>query len=191
MPVKWHIAVRRIVTALSHKRLQSFVACPTLQHTPHSAHMPLSDHLAPRARPAPALTARQPRRHSAPPLPCCAPPLLHSPGPSALARPATTAGELPVTSLASSSALNRSPVQPDTIYVEDFGYTEDPVLQGVLNPPHRPFPPRSFASSTHHRSDLHLCSQRHHPAALNWAAAPNWAGSAGPRARTARCWPRR
>jgi hypothetical protein len=37
--VKWHIAVRRIVTALSHKRLQSFVARSPPQHVPLSSRM--------------------------------------------------------------------------------------------------------------------------------------------------------
>ncbi len=38
--VKWHIAVRRIVTALSHKRLQSFVIRSPPQHVSPFSHMP-------------------------------------------------------------------------------------------------------------------------------------------------------
>src|ERR1700749_964645 len=43
--VKWHIAVRRIVTALSHKRLQSFVARSSAPHASHLAHTPPYGHV--------------------------------------------------------------------------------------------------------------------------------------------------
>jgi hypothetical protein len=84
--VKWHIAVRRIVTALSHKRLQSFVVRSPPQHVSLSSHMPQHNDpaaLAPLVPPSPHALPAHPFPHR--PFPRAFPARL---SPRALFRPA-------------------------------------------------------------------------------------------------------
>ena len=200
--VKWHIAVRRIVTALSHKRLQSFVARLSAQHAPPLAHTPPYGHVA-------TFTPTRPRRPRTPSgtliparLSCTASParaFLHSvsrtssslPSRSQLPRPVDPCR--PVISPPLAADPRAWPRFLVLLGSRKTPVTGDPSLSplsGVGTSDARVTEVRLRFHGRPHRAHLPPPSRR--VTLPGWPARPvlSWAGSAVPRARTARCWPR-
>src|SRR5215469_7179054 len=142
--VKWHIVVRRIVTALSHKRLQSFVARPPANHNPtfHTDHSTTMQQLRPACPNRPPVSFA--RRAPLVPRPLHADPL------DASLVSATPLAQYPgysLTSLTTSFARQRDDLN---FSVVDSGFVVDLGAYSAPNPPRSPFPPRSFRAWTHH-----------------------------------------
>src|SRR5215470_9870168 len=133
--VKWHIVVRRIVTALSHKRLQSFVARPPTNHNPHVSHRSLHDHAA-----TPPRVPQSPARLVCPSRPLVPRPLHADPLDASLVS-ATPLAQYPgysLTSLTTSFARQRDDLN---FSLADSGFVVDLGAYSAPNAPRSPLPP--------------------------------------------------